>query len=219
MDDIKPIIECLLFISENPLSVDRIKRVLETTDGREIRKTVSELAEEYENRQGGIVLREVAGGFQFRTHPDYAHWIKKLVQPGPQRLSKAALETLSIVAYKQPIIRSDIEFIRGVDCGGILRMLLEKKLIRVLGKKEIPGRPLIYATTRQFLELFDLKDLKDLPSPREIEALGELSMVEKEEGKSDPGESEPVEQADEYDENNDREPPPDEGASEEKNSE
>ena len=94
------------------------------------------------------------------------------------RLSKASLETLAIVAYKQPVIRSDIEQIRGVDCGGVLRMLLERKLIRVLGRKEIPGRPLIYATTKFFLELFDLRDLKDLPTLKEIEALGETAPDE-----------------------------------------
>lgn len=180
MDDIKNIIESLLFVSEGPLSVERIKKVLETPDTKEIKHAIAQLSEEYELRKGGFVLREIAGGFQIRTRPEYATWIKKLVQPGPQRLSKAALETLAIIAYKQPIIRSDIEFIRGVDCGGILRMLLEKKLIRVLGKKEIPGRPLIYATTKQFLEIFDLKDLRDLPTPKEIEALGQLSPLEAE---------------------------------------
>jgi segregation and condensation protein B len=92
------------------------------------------------------------------------------------RLSKAALETLAIIAYKQPIIRSDVEHIRGVDCGGVLRQLLERKLVRVLGRKEIAGRPLIYATTRKFLETFDLKDLKDLPTPKEIEEFGKAPL-------------------------------------------
>jgi segregation and condensation protein B len=95
-----------------------------------------------------------------------------LIQPKPLRLSKPALETLVIIAYKQPIIRSDVEHIRGVDCGGVLRVLLERKLIRVLGRKEIAGRPLIYATTKRFLEVFDLKSLRDLPTPKEIEELG-----------------------------------------------
>lgn len=178
MDDIKYIIESLLFVSDGPLSLERIKKVLETPDIKEIKNAIAELSEEYELRKGGFVLREIAGGFQLRTRPEYSPWIKKMVQPGSQRLSKASLETLAIIAYKQPIIRSDIEYIRGVDCGGILRMLMEKKLIRVLGKKEIPGRPLIYATTKQFLEIFDLRDLKDLPTPKEIEALGQLSPLE-----------------------------------------
>jgi segregation and condensation protein B len=120
---------------------------------------------------GGFYLDEVAGGYQIRTRPRYTDWIKKLIQPKPLRLSKPALETLVIIAYKQPIIRSDIEHLRGVDCGGVIRVLLERKLIRVLGRKEIAGRPLIYATTKRFLEIFDLKNLRDLPTPKEIEEL------------------------------------------------
>jgi segregation and condensation protein B len=178
MEQIKNIIESILFVADEPLSLDRIKKVLETADTSAVKKAIAELKDEYEARNGGFTLREVAGGYQFRTRNEYSRWIRNLVQPGPQRLSKAALETLAIIAYKQPLIRSDIEFIRGVDCGGVLKMLLEKKLIRVLGKKEIPGRPLIYATTKQFLEIFDLKDLSDLPSPREIQELGHSSPLE-----------------------------------------
>lgn len=178
MENIKYIIESLLFVSDGPLNIDRIKKIFETVDAKEIKDALAELLSEYEARKGGFILREVAGGFQIRTRPEHAHWIRRLMQPGPQRLSKPAMETLAIIAYRQPIIRSDIEYIRGVDCGGILRLLMEKKLIRVLGKKEIPGRPLIYATTRQFLELFDLKDLRDLPTPSEIEALGKSSPLE-----------------------------------------
>ena len=125
-------------------------------------------------------MREVAGGFQIRTRPEYRDWIKRLIQPKPIRLSKAALETLAIIAYKQPIIRNDIEHIRGVNCGGILRMLLERKLVRVLGRKAIPGRPLVYATTKQFLEVFELKNLEDLPTPKEISDLGDSASENKE---------------------------------------
>ena len=121
-------------------------------------------------------LHEVAGGYQVRTRPEYTPWIKRLIQPRPFRLSKAALETLATVAYKQPIIRSDVEQVRGVDCGGVLKVLLERGLIRVLGRKEIPGRPLIYGTTKRFLEVFDLKTLKDLPTPKEIEELGNAPL-------------------------------------------
>ncbi len=175
MEDFKNIIESLLFVTDIPLSIDRIKNILPQAERKEIRNALEALAEEYEARKGGFFLREVAGGYQIRTRPEYKEWIKRLIQPKAFRLSKAALETLAIVAYKQPIIRSDIEYIRGVDCGGILRTLLERKLIRVLGRKEIPGRPLIYATTKQFLEVFDLKDLKDLPTPEEIEKLSDAS--------------------------------------------
>lgn len=171
MEQIKNIIESLLLVADEPLSVDRIKSILDQPEKKEIKNALEELMSEYENRKGGFFLREVAGGYQFRTRPEYREWIKRLVQPKPIRLSKAALETLAIIAYKQPIIRNDIEHIRGVNCGGILRMLLERKLVRVLGRKAIPGRPLVYATTKQFLEVFELKNLEDLPTPKEISEL------------------------------------------------
>jgi len=176
MENIKNIIESLLFVAEEPLTVDRFKRILAQADTKEIRQALDDIAAEYDARNGGFYLHQVAGGYQVRTRPEYSPWIKRLVQPKPLRLSKAALETLAIIAYKQPVIRSDIEHIRGVDCGGVLRVLLERKFIRVLGRKEIPGRPLIYATTRRFLEVFDLKTLKDLPTPKEIEELGNSAL-------------------------------------------
>jgi segregation and condensation protein B len=170
-EELKNIIESLLFVADSPLSPDRIRKILPHAEFSGIKQAIDQLCDEYESRKGGFTLTEVAGGFQFRTRPEYSEWIKRLIQPHPTRLSKAALETLAIIAYRQPIIRSDIEHIRGVDSGGIIRTLMERKLVRILGRKEIPGRPLIYATTKQFLELFNLKDLKDLPTPREIEAL------------------------------------------------
>ena len=176
MEEIKNIIESLLLVTAEPLTIDRIKSILIEPGRKEVQNAITELTAEYEARKGGFLLREVAGGYQIRTRPEYREWIKRLIQPKPLRLSKPALETLAIIAYKQPIIRSDIEHIRGVNCGGILRMLLERKLIRILGRKEIPGRPIIYATTKQFLEIFDLKDLKDLPTPEEIATLGDGSL-------------------------------------------
>jgi len=170
-ENLENIIESLLFVAEEPLTVEKLKNILETVDAKEIRSALHDLVEQYDTRGGGFKLAEVAGGWQLRSRPEYNEWIKRMLQPPPQRLSKAALETLAIVAYNQPIIRADIEHIRGVDCGGVLRQLLERKLVRVLGRKEIPGRPLIYATTKLFLELFELKDLKDLPSPKEIEEM------------------------------------------------
>jgi len=176
MEDIKNIIESLLFVAEEPLTIDRFKRILAQADTKEIRTALEQITAEYDQRKGGFYLHQVAGGYQVRTRPEYAPWIKRLIQPKPFRLSKAALETLAIVAYKQPVIRSDIEHIRGVDCGGVLRVLLERGFLRVLGRKEIPGRPLIYATTKRFLEVFDLKTLKDLPTPKEIEDLGNAPL-------------------------------------------
>lgn len=169
---LKFIIESLLFVTEEPLSVQQFKNILGTEEADAIRTALEALTDEYDRRGGGFELRQVAGGFQFRTRSEYSEWVKKLLKPSPAKLSRAALETLAIIAYKQPIIRGNVEHIRGVDCGGVLRMLLEKKLIRVLGRKDIPGRPMIYGTTRQFLEVFNLKDLRDLPSPKEIESLG-----------------------------------------------
>ena len=175
MEDVKNIIESLLLVAEEPLTIDRIKNILVQTEKKEIQNALVELHSEYENRKGGFFLREVASGHQIRTRPEYREWIKRLIQPKPLRLSKPALETLAIIAYKQPIIRNDIEHIRGVNCGGILRMLLERKLIRILGRKAIPGRPHIYATTKHFLEVFDLKNLEDLPSPKEISELSDAA--------------------------------------------
>ncbi len=166
------ILESLLFVSKDPLSINQMIKVISGSDTQEIRQALQRLDEAYETRKGSFFLTEVAGGFQLRTRPEYREWVKRLIQPPAIRLSRAAMETLAIVAYKQPVIRADLEHIRGVDSGGILRMLLERKLIRILGRKKIPGRPLIYATTNQFLELFDLKNLTELPTPKEIEALG-----------------------------------------------
>jgi segregation and condensation protein B len=176
MQEIKNIIESLLFIAEEPLTVEKLRALLETVDSKEIQTILQRLSDEYDQRGGGFMLREVAGGWQIRSRPEYNEWIKRLLQPSPQRLSRAALETLAVIAYKQPIIRADIEHIRGVDCGGVLRQLMERKIIRVLGRKEIAGRPLIYATTKLFLEMFDLKDLNDLPSPKEIAELGNVMI-------------------------------------------
>ena len=181
-EKLKHIIESLLFVAETPLTVDHLKGILEGVEPATIREALDELTTEYEARDGGFVLRQVAGGYQFRTQGRYNEWIKRLIKPSTPRLSKPAMETLAIIAYNQPIIRSDIEHIRGVDSGGVIRMLMERKLIRVLGRKEIPGRPLIYATTKHFLEVFELKDLKDLPTPKEIEELSKPRLDEDADG-------------------------------------
>jgi segregation and condensation protein B len=173
MDNLKAIIESLLFVAETPLKIEKIKSVLEIADRQAIRDALTSLAEEYESGKRGFFLAEVAGGFQVRTRPEYGQWVRRLKETRPARLSRAAMETLSIVAYKQPVLRSDVEYLRGVDCGGTLRTLLERGLIRILGRKDLPGRPIIYGTTRQFLELFDLKDLNELPSLKDLTDLGE----------------------------------------------
>ena len=181
MEDLKNIVESLLFVADEPLTIERLKQIIPGAEAKTLRETLDELTIDYEARQGGFYLNPVAGGYQIRTRPQYKEWIKRFLQPKPQRLSKAALETLAIIAYKQPVIRSDIEHLRGVDCGGVLRVLLERKFVRVLGRKEIPGRPLIYATTKHFLEVFGLKNLKDLPTPKEIEEFGSTLSEEMDE--------------------------------------
>jgi segregation and condensation protein B len=182
MKDLKNIIEALLFVSPAPLSAERIRELLVYADAAEIKDALQSLVLEHQERDGGFALHEVAGGFQFRTRPEQRQWVEKLLAPQPVRLTRASLETLAIVAYHQPVLRSDVEHIRGVNSGGTLRFLLEKKLIRILGRKEIAGRPLLYGTTKKFLETFDLKDLKDLPAPDEIQP-GE----ENQDTGSDPG--------------------------------
>ena len=171
MEKIKAVIEALIFASDTPLSPERIRTVFPEVEKTEIKEIIDQLASEYHDRQGGIFLQEVAGGFQFRTNPDLGPWIKKLKTTKPQSLSPQALETLAIIAYKQPIVKSEIEDIRGVDVGGPLTGLLEKKLVRIVGRKDVPGKPIIYGTTRKFLEVFNLKDIMDLPNIREFKEL------------------------------------------------
>jgi segregation and condensation protein B len=178
MEKLKHIIESLLFVSEEPLNLERIKAVVGFAEIPDIRRALKALEDEYETRGGGFTLRAVAGGYQLRTRAEHKEYIKRLVRSTPPRLSRAALETLAVVAYYKPITRTDIEHIRGVDCGGVLRMLLERKLIRVLGRKEVPGRPMIYETTKRFLEVFDLRDIRDLPTINEIESLGRAAAEE-----------------------------------------
>ncbi|RJP85901.1 MAG: SMC-Scp complex subunit ScpB [Desulfobacteraceae bacterium] len=168
MENLKSIVESLLFVAENPLSIDQLQATVPEVSTDEIRQALQDLKDSYTARNGGFLIHEVAGGYQFRTRPEFKEWIRRLLQPKPPKLSKPAMETLAIIAYRQPILRSEIEHVRGVDSANSLRMLLERKLIRVLGRREIPGRPLVYATTTKFLETFDLRDLKDLPTLKEI---------------------------------------------------
>ncbi|MBN1615108.1 MAG: SMC-Scp complex subunit ScpB [Deltaproteobacteria bacterium] len=171
MEHIKAIIEALVFASESPLSIDRIAETLEGIDRKEIVAVLSTLAEEHEARGGGFLLKEVAQGFQFRTRPSLGSWIRRLKRSKPLTLTPAALETLAIVAYRQPVVKAEIDRIRGVDAGGPLKGLLEKKLVRIQGRKDVPGRPIIYGTTKKFLEVFTLKDLSELPTLKEFKDL------------------------------------------------
>ncbi len=169
---LKLIIEALLFASEKPLRARDIHACLPEAKISEIKQALKILEHEYESLERSFGLKEIAEGYQFRTRAEYGPYILSMLQTSPSRLSRAGMETLAIIAYKQPILRFEIERLRGVDVGGILKTLLEKDLIRVMGRKELPGRPLIYGTTKRFLEVFDLKDIQSLPKLKEIKSLG-----------------------------------------------
>ena len=168
-------IEALVFVSETPLKAERIAEILEIKNS-EVMKSLQELAGLYAQKESGLQLEEVAEGFQFRTRPESADYIQKLIHSRPYRFSRAALETLAIIAYRQPVTRAEVEYLRGVDSGGVFKTLLEKQLIRILGKKDVPGRPLIYGTTREFLEFFGLRDLSTLPTLKEFSELTPESL-------------------------------------------
>jgi segregation and condensation protein B len=175
------IIESILFTAETPLSQDRLCEMLPEYEHDDIRAALAALVESCEERGGGIHLAEVAGGWQFRTRPGFQQYVVRQVKTKSARFSQSALETLAIVAYRQPVTRAEVEHLRGVDCGGVLKSLLEKRLVRILGKKDIPGRPLIYGTSREFLEVFGLRDLKSLPTLKEIQALDGVPLYERQE--------------------------------------
>jgi segregation and condensation protein B len=169
---LKLIIEALLFSSEKPITPREIHSYLPDAKISDIKSALRVLKYELEAMGRSFGLKEVANGYQFRTHSKYAPYILKMLQASPNKLSRAAMETLAIIAYKQPILRQEIERLRGVDVGGILKTLMEKELIRIMGRKNLPGRPLIYGTTKRFLEIFDLKDISALPKLKEIKAFG-----------------------------------------------
>ena len=182
-EEAKKIIEALLFVHEHPLTVDNIVKIIGDQAGKkEIKETLMELLAEYQGMGRSFQLVEVDGGYQFRTKAAYARWIKNLRKVKPTRLSQSALETLAIVVYRQPIVRAEIEHIRGVDSGWVLNSLLEKGLIKILGRKEVAGRPLVYGSSRRFLEIFGLRDLSALPTLQELDALREKEGAALQEG-------------------------------------
>ena len=164
LDIIKSVIEALLFASEKPITLERIKEALDNTQTTQIRAVLEELGSEYEKSNRGIRIIEIAGGFQMITAPTVAGYLRKLFKGrGAPRLSRPGLETLAIIAYKQPVTKHEIESIRDVNVDGIIKNFLDKGLIRISGRKKAPGRPYVFATTRQFLEYFGLKSLEELP--------------------------------------------------------
>jgi len=168
------LVEALILASPDPLSAARLAELVPRAKPALIAELVEELNRGYAQDDRAFEIWEVAGGYQLRTRPEFAPWVQQMYEQRPARLSRAALETLSIVAYRQPVTRAEIEHVRGVDVGPILRGLVERKLVRIAGHRDVPGRPILYATTRRFLEVFGLASLRDLPPLRDLaELVGE----------------------------------------------
>jgi len=165
---LKQVIEALLFVSEKPLTMEDLRLALDGMDDAEIEKCINELRGDYESTGRSFTIGELAGGYQIITNPEFAPWINKLFKREESRLSGPSLETLAIVAYKQPLTRGEIEKIRGVSVEGVLKTLLDKNLIKVRGRKDSPGRPITYGTTDEFLKRFGLKGLEHLPKLRDF---------------------------------------------------
>jgi segregation and condensation protein B len=165
------ILEALVLASADPIAAARLAAIVPDSTPGSVRERVAELNDAYDAQGRAFRIEEVAGGFQLRTRPELAAYLQELRPERPLRLSRAALETLAIVAYRQPTTRAEVEQVRGVEAGAVLRTLLERQLLRIAGHREVPGRPLLYTTTRRFLELFGLSSLGDLPTLRQIEDL------------------------------------------------
>jgi segregation and condensation protein B len=177
-----------LFASPDPLSIEHLQVILDEGEKEGIIRSVNSLRDTYEKNGSGLTIVQVAGGFRMSTRPDLHPWLARLARTRPARLSRPALETMAIIAYRQPITKAEIEAIRGVLVDGVLKTLLERDVIRVLGRKREVGRPLLYGTTQKFLEYFGFQNIADLPSPQEIEALvpppHDLDMSVKTEGEN-----------------------------------
>ncbi len=177
----RAIVEALLFAAEKPLDLPALRDATQLEE-QVLQEALEALRQKHAPGAGGTVLVDLGGRWQLRTDPQLGAYVRRMLQVKPMRLTRAALETLAIVAYRQPITRPEMEDLRGVDCGAVTRALLDRKLIRILGKKDEPGRPLLFGTTKEFLELFNLRDLTQLPTLREFQELSEDSrkIVEEE---------------------------------------
>ncbi len=170
MDGLPAALESMLFAAGQPVPVARLVQALDGPSRAEVVQALDALAASYERTRRGLRLVQVAGGYQLRSPSEHARWIRRLLQERPPRLTRPMLETLAIVAYRQPCTRLEVEAVRGVDCDAVLATLSDRRLVRILGRKEAPGRPLLYGTTREFLEVFGLPDLSALPTLRELGA-------------------------------------------------
>lgn len=168
-EELKAIVENILLASDQPVTPDDLQSTLMNgTEKAELRSLLEELREEYQSRN--FKIEEVAGGYQLCTRIEFSDWVRKFLKlDKTTKLSQPSLDTLSIIAYKQPLTKQEVEEIRGVDCGGVIRTLLDKKIVGPAGRKKVPGRPIMYRTTRKFLEYFGLKDLADLPTLEDLQ--------------------------------------------------
>jgi segregation and condensation protein B len=174
---LESVIESLLFVADRPLPISDLKRLVGERAGAKVVEALEGLRARREQEGSGIQVVEVAGGWHLRTRSDNVNWVSRLIAGRPQRLTRAMLETLSIVAYRQPITRPEIDDVRGVDCGPVLKTLLDRGLVRMIGKKEEVGRPILYGTTPEFLRIFSLRDLAELPTLREFHELAAADMA------------------------------------------
>jgi segregation and condensation protein B len=171
-DKLKEIVEVLIFASDTSISVKQIQSIMEEAKPKEIEKAVDTLNNEYRQTGRSFIIVMVAGGYQMVSRESYSQWVRKLFHRKIKaRLTQAALETLSVVAFKQPVSKPEMESIRGVNCDGVIHTLLERKLITLAGRGEGQGKPLLYKTTQEFLRYFGVNDINDLPKPREIEEI------------------------------------------------
>ena len=176
--ELKAILEAVLFVSAEPVPVARLMSILGTVSKAEVVQALGLLTHDLDQDGRGIQLVQVAGGYRLVTKQEYGPWLKRMDKAkAVQKLSRSALESLAIIAYKQPLVRSEIEEIRGVETSGVLRTLCERKLVRIVGRKDVPGRPIMYGTTKFFLEHFGLQDLSQLPPLREFKELGESEQA------------------------------------------
>ena len=172
--ELKKSLESIIFVSGEPVSVEKLAQVFPGVEKPEIRNCLKELISEWEEMGRGIFLANVSGGYQFRTTPASSEHITNFLKRVKKfRLSRAALEVIAIIAYKQPVTRVEIESIRGVDCSGVINVLMERQIIEIKGRKEVIGKPFLYGTTGEFLEVFGLKSLSDLPTLKEIDEISQ----------------------------------------------
>lgn len=174
---LRSVVEAIFFASDEPLEASKVAKVAGAGDARQVRKLIEELNSEYVRRGAAYRIEQIAGGYVMLTLPEYNDWLKQLLRTRQEsKLSQAALETLAIIAYKQPVMRVTVEALRGVAAGEMIRNLMEKGLVKILGRAEELGRPLLYGSTRKFLEVFGLNSLEDLPKVEELRPRGQVSQ-------------------------------------------